>query len=62
MHSLWNETPTLVGRHVTLRPLTRDDRDALLDAHDAICQAVPPDERRRAISEIEALLADAMSE
>ena len=32
MHSLWNETPTLVGRHVTLRPLTRDDRDALLDA------------------------------
>lgn len=32
MHNLWNETPTLVGRHVTLRPLTRNDRDALLDA------------------------------
>lgn len=32
MHNPWNETPTLAGRHVTLRPLTRDDRDALLDA------------------------------
>jgi len=28
----WRETPTLSGRHVTLRPLHRDDRAALLDA------------------------------
>lgn len=28
----WTETPTLVGRHVTLRPLTRDDRAAILEA------------------------------
>lgn len=28
--SAWDETPTLVGRHVTLRPLERDDRDALV--------------------------------
>jgi len=28
----WRTTPTLVGRHVTLRPLTRDDREALLVA------------------------------
>ena len=40
----------------------RGYREALHDAHDAICLAVPPDERRAAISEIEALLADAMSE
>ena len=40
----------------------RGYRDALLDAHDAICLAVPPDERRAAISEIEALLADAMAD
>jgi len=26
----WAETPTLVGRHVTLRPLERADRDALV--------------------------------
>jgi RimJ/RimL family protein N-acetyltransferase len=26
----WDATPTLVGRHVTLRPLARDDRDALV--------------------------------
>ena len=26
----WRETPTLVGRHVTLRPLARGDRDALV--------------------------------
>lgn len=26
----WGETPTLVGRHVTLRPLERADRDALV--------------------------------
>jgi RimJ/RimL family protein N-acetyltransferase len=28
--SLWDETPTLVGAHVTLRPLERGDRDALV--------------------------------
>jgi RimJ/RimL family protein N-acetyltransferase len=28
----WASAPTLVGRHVTLRPLDRDDRAALLDA------------------------------
>ena len=28
----WRTTPTLAGRHVTLRPLTRDDRGALLEA------------------------------
>lgn len=30
--SAWRETPTLSGRHVTLRPLHRDDRAALLTA------------------------------
>ena len=28
--SAWGETPTLTGRHVTLRPLARTDRDALV--------------------------------
>jgi len=28
----WRETPTLAGRHVTLRPLERDDRAAILGA------------------------------
>ena len=28
----WRDVPTLVGRHVTLRPLARDDRAALLEA------------------------------
>lgn len=28
----WTETPTLVGRHVSLRPLVPEDRDALLAA------------------------------
>lgn len=28
----WRETPTLTGRHVTLRPLDRADRDQLLAA------------------------------
>lgn len=28
--SAWAETPTLTGRHVTLRPLARTDRDALV--------------------------------
>ena len=40
----------------------RGYREALYDAHDSICAVVPPDERRGAISEIEALLADATSE
>jgi RimJ/RimL family protein N-acetyltransferase len=30
--SAWRETPTLRGKHVTLRPLSRDDRDALVAA------------------------------
>lgn len=30
--SVWRETPTLAGRHVTLRPLHRDDRAALIEA------------------------------
>jgi len=34
--SVWRETPTLAGRHVTLRPLHRDDRAALLDAFDGL--------------------------
>jgi RimJ/RimL family protein N-acetyltransferase len=28
----WTETPTLTGRHVTLRPLSRADRDAIVEA------------------------------
>jgi len=28
----WRETPTLTGPHVSLRPLSRDDRDGLLAA------------------------------
>lgn len=32
MSNAWRETPTLVGRHVTLRPLERADREAILDA------------------------------
>lgn len=30
--SAWRDTPTLVGRHVTLRPLERDDRDGIVSA------------------------------
>lgn len=30
--SVWSETPTLAGRHVTLRPLEPSDRDAVLAA------------------------------
>jgi RimJ/RimL family protein N-acetyltransferase len=30
--NLWRETPTLVGTHVTLRPLDRQDRAAILAA------------------------------
>lgn len=28
----WQDTPTLTGAHVTLRPLVRDDRDAIVAA------------------------------
>jgi len=28
----WTKTPTLKGKHVTLRPLVREDRDALVEA------------------------------
>ncbi|HXH14743.1 MAG TPA: GNAT family protein [Sphingomonas sp.] len=31
----WDVTPTLVGRHVTLRPLAADDKDALVAAASA---------------------------
>lgn len=30
MTSPWRETPTLAGKHVTLRPLARADRDAIV--------------------------------
>jgi RimJ/RimL family protein N-acetyltransferase len=30
--NVWRDAPTLIGKHVTLRPLTLDDRDALLEA------------------------------
>lgn len=33
--SLWRDVPTLAGRHVTLRPLSADDRDALIAAASA---------------------------
>lgn len=32
MSNAWRETPTLVGRYVTLRPLERDDRAGILAA------------------------------
>ncbi|MGN6277380.1 MAG: GNAT family N-acetyltransferase [Sphingomonas sp.] len=32
MSDAWRETPTLVGRHVTLRPLGREDREGILAA------------------------------
>jgi len=32
MSHAWRETPTLVGRHVTLRPLDRADREGILAA------------------------------
>ena len=46
--SAWRETPTLSGRHVTLRPLSRDDRDKLVAAfatglEDAFATIVPHD-------------------
>ena len=33
----WRDAPTLIGRYVTLRPLTLDDRDRLIETvRDAI--------------------------
>jgi len=32
----WRETPTLAGRHVTLRAMVREDRDELLDAFEGL--------------------------
>jgi RimJ/RimL family protein N-acetyltransferase len=34
--SVWRETPTLKGRHVTLRPMVHKDRDGLLDAFEGL--------------------------
>ena len=34
--SVWRETPTLAGRHVTLRPMVHEDRDALLLAFEGL--------------------------
>ncbi|MDT8758368.1 GNAT family N-acetyltransferase [Sphingomonas psychrotolerans] len=34
--SVWRDTPTLAGRHVRLRPMVADDRDALLDAFEGL--------------------------
>ncbi|MBO9623281.1 MAG: GNAT family N-acetyltransferase [Sphingomonas sp.] len=34
--SVWTETPTLSGRHVTLRPMVREDRAALLAAFEGL--------------------------
>ena len=44
--SLWRETPVLAGPHVSLRPLSRDDRDGLLAAFgglDDVFATVVPD-------------------
>ena len=32
MSDVWRTTPTLAGRHVTLSPLKRDDRDGIIEA------------------------------
>ena len=46
--SLWRSTPTLVGAHVTLRPLDRADRDAIVAAFatglDHVFATIVPDE------------------
>ncbi|WBY08357.1 GNAT family protein [Sphingomonas sp. 7/4-4] len=34
--SVWRETPTLKGRHVTLRPMVREDREELLEAFEGL--------------------------
>lgn len=34
--SVWREAPTLAGRHVTLRPMVRDDREGLLAAFEGL--------------------------
>lgn len=45
--SAWTETPTLAGEHVTLRPLVRVDRDAMVTAlapvHGQFTTSVPSD-------------------
>ncbi|MDQ2892298.1 MAG: GNAT family N-acetyltransferase [Pseudomonadota bacterium] len=44
----WRTTPTLVGRHVTLRPLDRSDRDAIVAAFatglEGVFATIVPDE------------------
>ncbi|HWU95487.1 MAG TPA: GNAT family N-acetyltransferase, partial [Sphingomonas sp.] len=35
--SPWREVPTLSGRHVTLRPMLREDRAGLLEAFAGLC-------------------------
>ena len=34
--NLWREVPSLAGRHVTLRPMVREDRDGILQAFDGL--------------------------
>lgn len=34
--SVWREAPTLAGRHVTLRPMVREDREGLLEAFEGL--------------------------
>ena len=34
--SVWRATPTLAGRHVTLRPMVREDREELLEAFEGL--------------------------
>lgn len=34
--SVWTDTPTFTGRHVTLRPMQREDRRELLDVFDQL--------------------------
>lgn len=46
--SAWRTTPTLTGRHVTLRPLDRADRDAIVAAFatglDGVFATIVPDD------------------
>lgn len=46
--SAWRTTPTLAGRHVTLRPLDRADRDAIVAAFatglDGVFATIVPDD------------------
>ena len=45
----WREAPTLRGRHVTLRPLARTDRNAIIAAFatglEHVFATIVPDER-----------------